>query len=364
MSIETVASADLSKSKFRLLVNPLRRAIFHLVKPYLAEVFRAVPSPAAVSDLRANILAFQQDVNQMIAHQKEAQTDCSARLDQLERSMQQLASANSEGLQGFKRSLYAAQMEAAAVSNRLLSIERMLDDHFAQICGLRETAGQASFSQVGEDRIVGYIFERLGISLQSIRYLDVGAAFPSGHNNTYLFYKAGAAGYLVEADAEYFDSYKKIRPRDTAVQAAIVPARLKGSGSITFHRTTDRGWSTVSEEHLSLARDAGKVSTGTIDFEVPALTIMDVIEGHVGLSPGLDLISLDIEGLDFDVLREIDFQKVRPKVLILENRFDKSSNTFSFPAIDFMRTKGYALYASTQVNSIFIDDQMLAQIKY
>lgn len=375
-----------------MLINPLRKFIFRLMRPYLAEMFRVLPSFTSISDLRQSIVSVQKDANQSAVQLRDAQGECSARQDQLERSFQQLGNTNAERLEGFKselegfnsklegfnkkleelkseldgfrRSLYAAQMDSAAVSNRLISIEKMLEDHFAQICGLREMAGLPSFSQVGEDRIVDYIFERQGIALRSIRYLDIGAAFPSGHNNTYLFYKAGASGCLVEADPEYFESYKALRPRDSAVHAAIVPARLKSAGSITFHRTSDRGWSTASDEHLALAHETGKVSTGSVSFEVPALTIMEIIEKHVGLDPGPDLISLDIEGLDFEVLIEIDFEKVRPKVLVLENKFDKASNTFSLPAIDFLRTKGYSLYASTQINSIFVENRVLALIKY
>src|ERR1700744_4804297 len=53
-----------------------------------------------------------------------------------------------------------------------------------------------SYAQNGEDIVVARMLDLLGIPKP--RYLDIGAHHPSINNNTYLLYKAGGRGVLVE----------------------------------------------------------------------------------------------------------------------------------------------------------------------
>ena len=53
-----------------------------------------------------------------------------------------------------------------------------------------------SYSQQGEDLIILDIFRHLRLKRPS--YLDIGAWEPVKSNNTYLFYRLGSRGVLVE----------------------------------------------------------------------------------------------------------------------------------------------------------------------
>jgi hypothetical protein len=55
-----------------------------------------------------------------------------------------------------------------------------------------------SFSQSGEDLIIDFIFNALGISRPS--YIDIGAHHPYYLNNTAIFYLRGARGINIEPD--------------------------------------------------------------------------------------------------------------------------------------------------------------------
>lgn len=206
-----------------------------------------------------------------------------------------------------------------------------------------ETHPYPSYSQCGEDRIVYYLFERLG-NVHGLTYADIGASVPAGHNNTYLFYTLGGTGLLVEADPMYLPAYQIVRPNDIVEPVAIIPMCLRTQPEITFYRMQDRGWSTVSVEHKEMGRQLGKSSTCE-EITVPCFTINEILERHF-TSRNLDLISLDIEGVDAEVIKDLDFNRFKPKVIIVEN-------------CKAQFNPNYSLFASTYINSIYVRQDCL-----
>lgn len=220
-----------------------------------------------------------------------------------------------------------------------------------------ESHSYPSYAQAGEDRIVYSLFEMLG-SDHKLRYADVGAAAPAGHNNTYLFYTLGGSGLLVEADPDYLPAYAAVRPRDAVENVAIVPERLRKNDSITFFAMHDRGWSTVSEEHRAVADRLGKGSIRTT-FAARTATLNEVLAKHFA-DGRLDLLSLDIEGVDTEVLTELDLRRFRPSVIVYEdpNRtFDQSRKQ---PYEQKLGASGYSLFAFTPANVIYVDRTVLS----
>jgi hypothetical protein len=220
-----------------------------------------------------------------------------------------------------------------------------------------ESHSYPSFSQAGEDRILYYLFDCLGSGF-CLRYADLGAAAPAGHNNTYLFYTLGGRGLLVEADPEYLPAYSEVRPRDTVERVAIVPASMRHLDNVPFYAMKNRGWSTISPEYLKIAGELGKGEVRAT-FEVPCRTINEVLASYAGSEP-LDLLSIDLEGIDAIVLDEFDIDRFRPKAIVIEN------NASKLQADEKHATRllgcDYALFASTWVNSIYVDSACLRDL--
>ena len=80
---------------------------------------------------------------------------------------------------------------------------------------------QLSYSQSGEDRIVSNALSSMG-KRSAFTYLDIGAHHPVKFSNTYLFYRLGGKGICVEPNADMAKRHRRVRPRDTLVQAAFV----------------------------------------------------------------------------------------------------------------------------------------------
>src|SRR5215212_1634234 len=76
-----------------------------------------------------------------------------------------------------------------------------------------------SYSQSGEDIIIDALFENFKGKEKT--YLDIGANDPVICNNTYLLYKKGWRGVLVEPDAAMCEVVKAKRPADTILNIGI-----------------------------------------------------------------------------------------------------------------------------------------------
>ena len=70
------------------------------------------------------------------------------------------------------------------------------------------------------------------------------------------------------------------------------------------------------------------------------------------------ILNLDIEGMEMEILRSIDFDKYRPTAMIIEMiPYSKQlvAGQKNQEILRFMQEKGYVEYAFTGINSIFLD---------
>lgn len=203
-----------------------------------------------------------------------------------------------------------------------------------------------SYSECGEDLIIETIFSRLG--KRQLTYLDVGANDPTQSNNTYLFYKRGNHGVCVEPDPIVFRSLRSRRKRDLCLNIGIGTAQ---NGTADFYVMTNSALSTFSKDLADTCELSGdrKIKIEKI-LRIPLLSLNHLVESNFNPCP--DLISLDIEGLDLDVLETFDFMKFHPDVFCVEAPRNNSE------VVKFMNHHHYFLYACTWVNSIFVREDL------
>src|SRR5436189_6164104 len=83
----------------------------------------------------------------------------------------------------------------------------------------QQTYAKTSYAQQNEDLIVADLLKWLDI--KEIHYLDIGAAEPVQDSNTYLFYKQGHRGVLVEPNPAYGPKYREVRPGDKWLEVGV-----------------------------------------------------------------------------------------------------------------------------------------------
>ncbi len=214
--------------------------------------------------------------------------------------------------------------------------------------------GKTSFSQVGEDRIIAYFFSSIG--LKSPSYLEIGTNHPVLGNNTFGFYLAGSRGVLVEPDPSLHALIKSNRPQDVLLTSGIA---LNESNAATFYifPANYSGWNTFSEEEVSVRAKMGVQIEKKITVSLQ--NVNDVIHSNFKETP--DFISIDVEGLDEEIIRSLDFDKNAPKLLCVETIRNGESSFVEkqHSLIEFICSKGYIVYADTYVNTIFVKKELL-----
>jgi FkbM family methyltransferase len=206
---------------------------------------------------------------------------------------------------------------------------------------------QISYSQCGEDLIIKFIFNSIGIKKPS--YIDIGAHHPNYLNNTGIFYETGSVGINIEPDPALFKEFTKKRKRDININAGIANVE----GALDFYIMSTTTLNTFSKEEAMNAEKEGFKIAGVQKIDV--LPLQKIIKEHAG-GQFPDFLTLDVEGLDLEILQAINYKETAPLVICVEsisfsNTGDGIKNTV---IIQYLEQQGYMLYADTYINSIFV----------
>jgi len=214
---------------------------------------------------------------------------------------------------------------------------------------------KTTYSQSGEDSIVGYILNYLNIPFDQVSYLDLGANHAKELSNSYFFYKQGARGVLVEANPELIDELKKERSGDIILNKAI--ALNTDQKEIEFYSLSGDGLSTISYEAAMETCKANPEIFIKEKYKIPVITVEDIFDTYFSES-NPTIMSIDLEGIEMEVLKQIDLKKHRPIIIIIEDIpysprliIDGKENK----ALDFLNGNGYTEYAFTGINGIYLD---------
>lgn len=207
---------------------------------------------------------------------------------------------------------------------------------------------KASYSQSGEDMIVDYFFESIGIKQPS--YIDIGANQPKKGNNTYLFYLKGASGICIEPDITLIPGLKKVRPRDLILNMGVSMA-AEDLAEFYFFKEHYHAWNTFSKEDA--AKKSQESGMPFYSTKVKLDTINNITKQYHFQE--VNYLSIDVEGLDLDILKSIDFGRLKPELICVETVAFSITNTLkkNRDIIDYMLSKDYLVYADTNLNTIF-----------
>lgn len=143
-------------------------------------------------------------------------------------------------------------------------------------------------------------------------YVDVGAFLPKADSNTYALYLKGWRGIVVEPLTWLYPEFKQAwandRPRDKLVMAMAADF----NGQKEFYACNARQMSTGSERLLKQWSAGG--STVAEPANVPCCRLEHIWPAD----QEVQLLSIDVEGMEEEVLAGLDLNKQRPWLIILE----------------------------------------------
>lgn len=201
-----------------------------------------------------------------------------------------------------------------------------------------------SYSQEGEDMILTRIFEESSKGF----YVDVGAHHPQRFSNTYYFYLQGWSGINIDAMPDSMKLFKKIRPRDINLEIPISDSEQ----ALTYYAFNEPALNSFSKE-ISNARDGLNQYKIISQKEMLTLPLAKVLDKYLSPGQSIDFLTIDVEGLDYQVLNSNNWERYRPKVVLVEEPSLTLEELKESKIFIFMSERDYQLYGKTTNTLIF-----------
>jgi FkbM family methyltransferase len=225
-----------------------------------------------------------------------------------------------------------------------------VDSAISGLESLESQLSKTSFSWEGEDVLAIKLFsDRIGQTCGC--FVDIGAHHPLALSNTYAFYKRGWRGVNIEATPGSMEPFRKYRPEDIDLEIGVGPRKER----LQFTIFSDPALNGFVDESTVRAHQARGITVRKV-IEIDCVPVNEVLHTHLD-GRAVDLLNLDIEGKDLEVLRSLDFQTWRPKMIILEilGRKDLHDFLLSEEEVVFLESVGYNPFSRLDYSSIFLD---------
>jgi FkbM family methyltransferase len=206
-----------------------------------------------------------------------------------------------------------------------------------------------SYSQEGEDMILRRIFEKQKVGF----YVDVGAHHPFRFSNTYHFYKQGWRGINIDAMPRSMESFKRFRSRDINLEMPIG----NGDQVLTYFAFNEPALNGFSEK-LSRERHGKDGYFIRQEIELKISKLSSVLDKYLPQSVKIDFLSIDVEGLDFDILQSNDWMKYKPKCILVEILASSLHEIENKEIAIFLKKYGYIVFAKA-MNTVFFVQKSL-----
>ena len=143
-------------------------------------------------------------------------------------------------------------------------------------------------------------------------YVDVGASAPVWDSNTYALYRKGWRGLAIEP-LDYGVMWQRERPDDVWVQAAAGQAE----GELTLHVYGQaQQISTASPQMQALW--AQRQIQPDAQRTVPVHRLSTLWDRHLAVGRDVHVLSVDVEGMERQVLLGLDWTRHRPWLVLME----------------------------------------------
>ena len=180
-------------------------------------------------------------------------------------------------------------------------------------------------------------------------YVDVGAYHPLELNNTYLLHKKGWNGINIDINPLSIDYFNFLRPDDVNINIAI---SNKKKSEVVYYQKEKSPLNTLNLKHANRVFGRNKYKKR----KTLTNNLTSVLNKTKYKNKKIDFLNIDIEGLDLNALKGLNFKTYRPKLICVE------IPDYVKPSIDiikkqkiykFLNKKRYKLVWSGYFSNIF-----------
>ncbi len=123
-----------------------------------------------------------------------------------------------------------------------------------------------------------------------------------------------------------------------------------GGGAMTYYSFSKPALNTFSPT-LAKAYQQNSTLLDTIQIQVQSLE--QILDSALPKNTHIDFLSIDVEGLDREVLESNNWDKYQPKVILIESPEKSLESLVQNPIYQFLKALDYELYAKTMRTLIF-----------
>jgi FkbM family methyltransferase len=205
-----------------------------------------------------------------------------------------------------------------------------------------------SFSANFED----VILQRLFNGCHDGFFVDVGAQHPDLSNDTYALHKSGWRGINVEPSQPYHQRLQEERPEDVNLCVALSDKARK---EISFFEAENSGCSTCDPQEAKRQSLQGQAF---VERKVAVTTLRDILGKTTPKS--FELLKVDVEGFEEKVLDGNDWERFRPKVVLVEATYPNSPERRPTSILGKMQARGYRHAHFDGLNDFYLDRTFIA----
>ncbi len=247
------------------------------------------------------------------------------------------------------RTLYLPMVEDPGLKPYFVA--RGIDDLYryayvmAQRANLPLAERAESFSQEGEDLIVGRLFD----GVKTGYFVDVGAHHPFRFSNTWLLYRRGWRGINIDATPGAMVEFRHWRPEDVNIECLV----STDTRPRPYFLHDEPALNTMSEELVKRRALESPQYKMRETIMLEARTLVSILEEHVPAGRTIDLLNVDVEGHDLEVLKSNDWAKFKPRVIVAELLATSLADIEKNETYRFLMGQGYRLFAKMFNSAVF-----------
>jgi FkbM family methyltransferase len=166
-------------------------------------------------------------------------------------------------------------------------------------------------------------------------YVDVGAYHPVLYSNTYSFYKKGWKGIVIDPNSDMKPLFSLMRPRDVFVHSAVGEL----SGERPYYMFRDGAYNSFYKERAESWKPLRGLAIEKIRMVAFKPLSQILKEQHI---THIDLLNIDIEGLDFYALKTHDWS-IPTRVIAIEDETFNPDQPHASEIYRYLHEKGYVL---------------------
>lgn len=215
---------------------------------------------------------------------------------------------------------------------------------------LQDDELKVTYSQLGEDCV---LFELLINRLKILKgyYVDLGCFHPRKYSNTFVLTLLGWKGLNVDASHFSIEQFNLERPNDTNIWSGVIGPNTDNQ-LVDYYKFNPPAASTLSKTQAEIWQNQFHWRLLEV-CKVNAQGVNQLIHNHKPPGQSIDYLNIDIEGLDQEIILNLDFTRYKPRVISVEIHFTDITKISDNPVFKRLSTEGYKIFSIILMTYIF-----------